>query len=260
MIIIKGILIGIGKIIPGVSGAVIAIGLGVYEKSIDIINKCYKASKEELIFILKLIFGFSISLLVFSRIILFFININYMATIFLFAGLIIGSVKSIKKQITKKHMLYTYISFLLCILLGIISINTNINTTSDIIYIIIGFVESITMIIPGISGTAIFMLLGVYDKYLLFISNLTILNFHIAQVLYFSIGIILGTILTIKLMNYLFKKNQSFIYSLILGFSISSVFLMMIKCLDNSNLTNYLISCILFVVGLKISKKINRFD
>ena len=51
MLIIKGIIIGIGKIIPGVSGSMLAISLGIYEKLIDSINSIFKSPKKNLLFL-----------------------------------------------------------------------------------------------------------------------------------------------------------------------------------------------------------------
>ena len=53
MLILKGILIGIGKIIPGVSGSMIAISLGIYEKLINSINDFFKSPNKNFNFLFK---------------------------------------------------------------------------------------------------------------------------------------------------------------------------------------------------------------
>ena len=69
MLIIKGIIIGIGKIIPGVSGSMLAISKGIYQKLIDSINNFFKDIKNNSIFLIKVIIGTLISIIFFSNVI-----------------------------------------------------------------------------------------------------------------------------------------------------------------------------------------------
>lgn len=256
--ILKGILIGVGKIIPGISGAVIAISLGVYEKVIHILSNIKSITREDFIYLLKLLIGMAISILVFSNIIIYLININRMVTMCFFIGLIIPSIYEIRCDIKKEHKKYIIISFILSILLCSFFINIKLNTDSDLIFVFIGIIESITMIIPGISGTAIFTTLNLYDKYINFIASLTLLNFNISQIACFMLGLIIGTIPTIKFLDYMFLNNKSKMYSIIYGFTLSSLVLMACSAVNNIELINILLSFIFFCIGLKTSKKVNR--
>ena len=101
MLILKGIIIGIGKIIPGVSGSMLAISMGIYQKLIDSINNFFKYPKENLKFLIKIGIGIIISIIFFSNIILNCLNNYYLVTIFFFIGLIIGSLGDIKENISE---------------------------------------------------------------------------------------------------------------------------------------------------------------
>ena len=104
--LLKGIVIGIGKIIPGVSGAVIAISLGVYEKGLEAITKI---NKENIKFLINIGSGIVISIILFSKLILYFMNNYYLPTMLLFIGLIIGGtfeLKKISNLIEKSILLY----------------------------------------------------------------------------------------------------------------------------------------------------------
>ena len=68
--ILKGIIIGIGKIIPGVSGSVLAISLGIYEKAIYSFNNIFKDYRN-IYFLLKIFIGVLIAIIFGSKIILF---------------------------------------------------------------------------------------------------------------------------------------------------------------------------------------------
>ena len=99
--ILKGILIGIGKILPGISGSLIAISLGVYYKSIHIIGNIYKINKNDLIFLSNLLIGICISIVLFSKLIINLLNIYYIQTMLLFLGLITGCINGLLKIIKK---------------------------------------------------------------------------------------------------------------------------------------------------------------
>lgn len=98
ILILKGFLVGIGKIIPGVSGSLIAFSLGIYEKAIDAINNFFSDLKNNILFLGKIGVGVLIAILVFSKLILYFIDNYYVYTITLFIGLIAGTTPSILKK------------------------------------------------------------------------------------------------------------------------------------------------------------------
>ena len=162
-------MIGIGKIIPGVSGSLIAITLGVYEKSIAIISNIFSFFYKNVLFLGMLGIGVLISVMVGSKVIVFFLNQNYFLTMCLFVGLIVGTIPNVLKEIRiKRRFDYIYIIVPILFIVGIelINLNNSIeinNNFSGYMYtIFLGFIDALTMIVPGVSGTAIFILLGCY--------------------------------------------------------------------------------------------------
>ena len=99
MLILKGIIIGIGKIIPGVSGSMLAISMGIYQRLIDSINNFFKDTKNNFKFLLKIGIGIIIAIVFFSKLITSCLNKYYLITMFFFIGLIIGSLNDIKINI-----------------------------------------------------------------------------------------------------------------------------------------------------------------
>ena len=95
MLFIKGLIIGIGKIIPGVSGLVIAISFGLYEKGIDAINNYFGNVKENTKFLLVLGSGILLSIILMSNLIKILLNKYYFLTMLLFIGLISGGIPSL---------------------------------------------------------------------------------------------------------------------------------------------------------------------
>lgn len=250
---IKGFIIGLAKVLPGISGSMIAISLGVYEKCIYILCNLKKEFLKNIKFIFYLSIGFIIALIFGSKIVKYFINNYYIETIYLFMGLILGSTKDIynKVKLSIKNILYMLIG--LVILISINFINLDVNYDS---YLLLGIIDSISSIIPGISGTALMILLGNYDLMLELLSNPITINS-----IYFLIGVLIGGISIIKLVNYMLTKHKEVLYSLVIGFSISSLINLYLNIMNiKISLVSGIICVILFIIGILISNKINKKD
>lgn len=267
ILFLKGLIIGIGRIIPGVSGSVIAISLNVYEKAIDAISNFFKKPFINLKFLIPLALGVIASIIYFSKIIAYSLDNFYLYTMLLFIGLIIGGIPSLFKKINKdfniKNVVIFLITFLLVMALVFIT-KDNSNSSYDNFYtlIIIGVIDAATMVIPGISGTAVLMLLGYYEATLNFFASLGDFHLLIANiefVIYYGLGIIIGGILFIKLMEYLLKKKTIPTYFAINAFAISSIIMMIVKVMKNTYPTSeWMIGLLLFVFGIIVTKLMDR--
>lgn len=261
-----GILIGIGKIIPGVSGSVIALSLGVYQKAISSINHYFKDIKRNTLYLLPLLIGITISIIFSSKIVIKYLNNYYVSTILFFIGLIIGGTNDICKHVSKRYIYLTVVSFTLPLIISLLSINNHLVFNNYIyellFYIIVGFIDAICMIIPGISGTAILMMLGCYQMLIEVLSNLTntnqIIN-NLKFIIPFLIGLSIGIIITIKIVNILFSKYYNQTYNIIFGFLLSSITYMFLTTFNHYyTIKQVLIGLILSIVGYSIIKKINH--
>ncbi len=259
-LVFKGIIIGLAKVIPGVSGSLIALSLGLYEKGIDAISNFLSDIKNNIYFLGAVGSGILLAIIFGSKIINYFLVTNYFYTMFLFTGLLIGTIPNLVKRVNPKkkkdYLLIITVILIMCIINFISSNNLykfN-NTTFDYIYtILMGFIDAATMIIPGISGTAIFILMGVYQFILSLFSNI-LSNINI--LVFFAIGLVTGILLITKLMNYLFDYHSNIIYPIILGFSISSVIILFIKTVSKINFNYQILFYFIFIIiGYKVGKK-----
>ena len=266
MLILKGFIIGIGKIIPGVSGSMLAISMGIYQQMIDSVMNFFKDIKSNFKFLFKIGLGVLIAIMFFSNLILSCLEKYYIVTMFLFIGLIVGSFRDIKKEIQVRNYKAILITIIIILLFGFININNEIDINNNFLnflyYIFVGFIDAVTMVVPGISGTATLMMIGAYDKLMNIFSNILNFNYVIDNfsiILPYCIGMILGLLLTVKLINYLFKHYKNITYNIIIGFSISTIIIMFIKCLNtNYNFINLIIAFLMLFVGMYLSKKINH--
>ena len=255
--ILIGIIIGAGKIIPGVSGSVLAITLGVYERIIYSINNIF--NYKNIYYLSKIGIGIIISIVFLSKIIIYLLSNYYTYTIFVFVGLILGSIKSIATNTSFKYYYLTILSFIIIVILGLININSN-NHNGIFYYLLSGFIESVSSIIPGISGTALLMLIGTYNMVIDIFSNIININYLISNikiVIPFIIGISVGLVISIKVIGYLFSKYKTITYNIILGLLLGSIFIMLKKC--NYNVFNILIGIILLIISYISIKKVNHF-
>ncbi len=258
ILFLKGIIIGIGKIIPGVSGAMLSISLGVYEQLISSMANIFKETKKNLQFLLIIGSGIIISIMLSSNIIMHCLDNYYLSTMLLFIGMIIGCIPNIakmaKKNITRRNVILMLIPFIILLLLNVFSNNAFYISTNFFNLVLIGILEALTMIIPGISGSAILMMLGVYET---IIDSLSSLN-HLDILIPFIIGIVIGVISLSKIINELFKKHNISCYYVILGFSVATIFILLGNIFVISYSFYEIFKGLLFlIVGLFISYKLN---
>lgn len=265
LLFLKGFIIGIGKIIPGVSGAILAINFNIYEKAIDSVTNFFKDWNANLKFILLLGSGIILSVVLCSNLVIYFLNNYFFLTMMLFIGLILGGTYNFGKNIEYKNKLKD--SLLVLLVMGIILIISvenidNIyvmrdNFLDNIVFFIGGVIEIMASIIPGISGTALQMILGIYDKILIMISSIFNLSFVVENInlyLSYGFGMFLSLIVNLLLVNYFLKKHKRIANLVILGLSISSIVLLFgMNLVHGFTVLEFIEGIMLMVVGLLLA-------
>ena len=224
--IIKGIFIGAGAILPGISSGVLCVSFGIYEILVNAILGFFSNVKENLKFLLPVTTGVIIGVFLFGNI-LKYLYINYAAQAKVcFAVLILSSIPSIiKKAEIKKIRLQHILALLLTLSFSIYLVtleNSGIfgfsSANSYISLIISGIIMSVGVVVPGVSKTVILMLIGKYDMYL---SAVAILDFNVLFPI--GIGLCLGSISLLFLIKFLLNHYKSITYFAIIGFVLGSI-------------------------------------
>ena len=230
----KGVFMGIADAIPGVSGGTIALLLGIYEELISTIsglnfslitklkNNGFKSFWESLNgnFLITLILGIGISLILFVKISANLLTSHPLYVWSFFLGLILATVYVIYKLIESWNLV-NIISTLLMIAFSIILTSDSLNISDDtnLFYILIcGIIASSAMILPGISGSLILVILGVYKILVEALDNL-----DVKIISSFLVGAVIGVISFSKILKWLFKNYKSLAYSIMLGLVIGSI-------------------------------------
>lgn len=263
ILFLKGIVIGFGKVIPGVSGSLLAISMGVYEKALFLLENLWQRKKEAFFFLFPLGVGVLVSVLFGSGILLHFLNTYYVFTVALFIGLILGTVPDIVK---KEKISYKDFLFILGILLFFLFLERFLcfpkfvfdeSFFSYSFVLFLGMIDAFTMVLPGISGTATYMMLGSYEYVLSLFSN----PFqNIIPTILFGIGLIIGVFLMIKFVNYAFQKHKHMTWICIIGFLFSSIFSLLLKIIDFINQNNLFAVLILFFIGYSLINLFSNTD
>lgn len=274
--ILKGAMIGIANIVPGLSGGTLAVVMNIYDKLIDAISNIVthpiKAIKSIWIYVIGIVIG-----IVFGVFAVTYLLNNYeIPTTFMFVGLIIGAVPLLitqinQSKITKGNVAIAFLMGIIVISLPFLSSIGNIATIDNpVIYFILGAIAAGTMVIPGVSGSMVLMTLGYYDKVMDLVKNTitavisldvtTVLN-NMIYIIPLGIGILLGIILIAKVIKYLFNRHKQLTIFAILGLVIASPFAVITEMNTvNIDVLAIVISVITFGVGYKVAEIFGKLE
>lgn len=273
LLILKGFILGIANIIPGVSGGTLAMTMGIYEDIIKSISSILKTPKKSLKLLLYLGIGAALSILILSKLLNYTLTNYAFATTLFFIGLIVGGFPLLlKKAKGHKVSLGYLLSFLsttsLVIILRLLqtSENTvslnNVSLFTMIILLLVGMLAASTMVIPGVSGSFVLMLIGFYKPILNTISNITKINLlghNLLILVPFGIGVLLGIVLTAKLIEYLLKKYEIYTYYGIYGFILASILVLILNVYNKATgIPELVVGILLVLLGTFIGYKLGE--
>lgn len=246
---IRGIVIGIAGIMPGLSGAVIAMIFGIYNDMICAVGNFFKDIKHNILFLLPILSGIAVGFVVFSNAQKMLLEKYPFYSIMAIIGLIIGTVPILLRDSHIEKFKLSYgITFAIALSVGIFMAFANdskidvqnrileLNFENILSLAVIGFIMAGSHIVPGISGTVILMSIGSYGimlntianlKDLIFIDNyiqnLDKIIYNLTLIVPMGVGLLVGAIIFSKLMDYLIRYLYSHTYCAIIGFVIGSI-------------------------------------
>lgn len=221
--LIKGIIVGIGFILPGLSGGVLAVILGIYDRLIRFLSDLKKHFIENVLYFIPVIIGAAIGIVLFSILVEKAFGVYAAEFICLFIGFVAGTFPSLYKTAGKEgrswrdmliFLLSTAFIFLLMIYGGqqFTEVSPNL-----LIWAASGALIGLGVIVPGMSPSNFLIYFGLYDK-----MATGIKDFDFAVIIPLLIGFILCVLAFAKLAAYLFKRYYSEMYHFILGMVIGS--------------------------------------
>ncbi len=245
---LKGIIVGVANVIPGVSGGTIAVVLHIFDRMIDAINHFTRDIKKHILFLAPLGAGALVGVLAFSVLIDYTLTNFSLPTCGFFAGLVAGSIpliyglaksKQSKDKSGAKYFIYTALAFALVIFLSTLktaeggtAVVGDVPAALMFKAFIGGVIACAAMIVPGISGSFMLVLLGLYNviigyvalvKDFLLTFDFTILVSIIKFCAPLGVGMIIGAILISRAIEFLMNKYHTETYYIILGLILGSL-------------------------------------
>lgn len=222
--IFKGALIGGANVIPGVSGGTMAVLMGIYDKLIYSVTGLFKDFKNSFKFLFQLGIGAVLGIGAFVFIIPFLLTNVPQQTNFFFIGLVLGAgpmlyKKAKEKEIKTLNMVWFAVALIIVVIMGVMREPSSAGSTpSMVMFFISGFIAAATMILPGVSGSFMLLLLGMYQPILEGVKA-----FDMMIIMPVGIGVVVGFVTMTKAIEVLFKKFPQTAYCVILGLVLGSV-------------------------------------
>jgi len=226
--VIKGIVIGIATLVPGVSGGTMAIILGLYDDIIHSISSFFSNVKKNALFLLTVGIGGAIGLLGFSRIMGYLLSRFRYPMIYFFIGIIIGGIPVLYRKTdngSKKAIdwIYFAVGFVIVLVMSFFNVTVvNLANSAGILQFIFlfiaGIIIAVALILPGISTSFMLLAIGLYDTFIDAINNIK-LNLLIP----IGLGVVFGVLTTTRILETCMNKKPRQTYLLILGFVVGSI-------------------------------------
>ena len=221
--LLKGTLVGIGAILPGLSGGVLAVIFGLYEPLLKFLADLKKDFVKDVLFFIPVIIGVAFGIFLFAIVVEKAFGRYAAIFVCLFIGFVIGTFPSLyktagKKGRSTKDMVILIISALAIFTLMLVCEQQLVNVTPDIpVWFGSGALIGLGLIVPGMSPSNFLIYFGLYDKMAAGINN-----FDMAVVIPLTAGVIVCVLLFAKLASFLFRKYYSGMYHFILGMVVGS--------------------------------------
>lgn len=252
---LKGIIAGIGGVSPGLSGSVLLIICGLYQETLDALGSLFLDFKKHGKFLLPIVSGIFVGVMLFSKVIDFFLNNYEVPTRFCFLGLILGTVPMFYNEVRKKG--FSFFHFLLILLMAVIgtwmfTMNPDafrqVRNPTLIQSVILGVAVVATAIVPGLDPAVVLSSLGFYEVYVS-----TLANVDLQVLLPMMIGAGAGGVGISFVMSRLFQMFYTATFSIVFGLFLSMIPNMLNeRCVLGWN-TESAVSFVLMVIGFLVS-------
>lgn len=260
--LLQGILIGLGAVLPGISGGVLCVVFGVYAPIMALLSNPFRAFKKYALTLLPIVIGMGIGFLGVSKALGILLKAYPDASVCLFVGLIIGMLPSLfrearsKGSVEIKDYAAMAIAFVVVFSLLLLLNEFSVRITPNFgWYLFCGFCLALSVIAPGMSFSTLLLPLGLYTPFVEGIGNI---DFSI--LVPGGIGALLTVILLAKGMNYLLQKHHSTVSHLIIGIIIAATLPIIPYAGFVSSVQSGITNALCLIFGLVAALLLDRFN
>lgn len=276
---LKGMVIGIANIVPGVSGGTMMVSMGIYDRLIHCITHLFSEFKKSVLFLLPIAVGMVVAIAASSFGLTYLFENFPIQTNLLFVGLILGGLPAIGSKVKGKkiqvgHIIAGVLFFVMVVGLAIMGetegnvADLSFSVGNVIILFGVGIIASATMVIPGVSGSMVLMLMGFYHPVLNaikdFFTALAALDMDgilagCGVLIPFGLGVVVGIFGIAKLVEIIFEKFPLYAYWAIIGLIVSSPFaILLMGTFPALTVLSVVTGIIALAVGFVIAMKLGE--
>ena len=277
--ILKGMVIGIANVIPGVSGGTMMVAMGIYDKLIHCITHLFSELKKNILFLAPIAVGMALAVVGSSFTIEKMFEVFPFQTSLLFVGLVVGGLpamwKNVKGKTIKLGHIITCVLFL-ALVVGMALLGETEGNATELTFSLVnavklffvGVIAAATMVIPGVSGSMVLLLLGYYNPILSAINGFirAALSLDMPAIFQgvgvlapFGIGMVIGIFAIAKLIEIIFEKFPLYAYWGIIGLIVASPFaIVAMGSFGTITIISILTGVAALVVGCVIAMKLGE--
>ena len=252
---LKGIVVGIGGVSPGLSGSVLLIIFGLYRQTLEYLGTVMKDFGRKIRFLLPLLLGMGAGVLLFSNVVDFCLERFEMPTRFCFLGLILGTLPTVFREVRKEGMRWWHYVLILGVALGgsflLTADGSGFPQLTELDFfqsVLLGIAVAATVIIPGVEPAVLLSTLGLYEVY---VDALADLDFRV--LLPMGLGLAAGAVAISFIMSRLFARAYTVSYSMIFGIFLAMIPNMLTEsCVLGWNVRSVL-AVVLMLLGFAVS-------
>lgn len=267
--ILRGMIIGVANVIPGVSGGTMMVSMGIYDTIILCITHLFSQFKKSVKTLLPYLLGMLLGIFALASLLGFLFDHYPLPTNTAFIGLILGGLSPLMRKIERKKInfgcviafaaFFGLIIWMAC--MGPVQNAESVTMSAGqiLILLVMGAIASATMIIPGVSGSMVLMLLGYYTpvinalnsfKTAVFSADFAAMVQPLLVLLPFGIGVVAGIFGVAKAIEWLIQRFPTLTYCGVLGLVLASPVAILIRAdLAGTTIGMAIISAITFAVG-----------
>ncbi len=257
----QGALIGLGAVLPGISGGVLCVVFGIYKPIMELLSNPFKALKKHARMLLPVLIGLVIGFLGVAKILGFLLNRYPDASICVFVGLILGMLPSLfresrKKGVSGKDYIALGVAFVIVLALLLTLQFVSVTITPNVgWYLFCGFCLALSIIAPGMSFSTLLMPLGLYTPFIDGIGN-----FDFSVLIPGGIGALVTVILFARLVNYLLNRYYSMISHAIIGIVIAATLPIIPYASFVSSISSGIINTVCLVGGVAAALVLDKLN
>lgn len=257
----QGALIGLGAVLPGISGGVLCVVFGIYKPIMELLSNPFKALKKHARMLLPVLIGLVIGFLGVAKILGFLLNRYPDASVCVFVGLILGMLPSLfresrKKGVSGKDYIALGVAFVIVLALLLTLQFVSVTITPNVgWYLFCGFCLALSIIAPGMSFSTLLMPLGLYTPFTDGIGN-----FDFSVLIPGGIGALVTVILFARPVNYLLNRYYSTISHAIIGIVIAATLPIIPYASFVSSISSGIINTVCLVGGVAAALVLDKLN